>query len=307
MSEPGDQFLPAPARQVQEQQQLRQQAQALVAELAQSPQHSPEFRRLVASLQALGQTAQIRAARAGRSALPPVAAGQAQALAELRQLVAQLQPPRRGPLARLLGRRPALGPTPEAYAEVAARSGPLLEQLYRSQDELRRQQATLGGELDRLAAGQAELERALALATELDQLLSASLPELEARQPLHAAAVRDEALYAVRGQRTDLSTALATAAQARLALDLTRQQAAGLDEQLGRAAAGVVTALKLARRASQAAAQRAAAAEAGEQLKGAQQRLETAASLDDLNAALRQAYAALDDLEQLDHEARTSR
>ena len=298
MSEPGSQNLQGLSPAVQE--QVRAQARRLATELALHPHHSPEFRRVVAAVQAIGAHAQQQAAQGGRAALP--ATVEPQVLAELRRLVGRLQPARPGLLARLRGRWPT-APTPEEHAQLAAQSAPLLESLYRSQDNLRRQQAALAGELRRLESSQATLEQALALAAELDHLLSASLPDLEARQPLHAAVVRDEALYAVRGRHTDLHTALATTAQARLALDLARQQAAGLDEQLERAAAGVVTALKLARRASQAAALRAQATQASEQLHTAQQQLAAAPGPDELNTALAQAYAALDHLEQLENRA----
>ncbi|GHG06994.1 hypothetical protein GCM10017783_19460 [Deinococcus piscis] len=287
----------------EEQAQLRAQAQRLATDLALLPHHSPEFRRQVAAVQALGGRAQAQAARLGR-ALPTAGSNHAPPLSELRQLMARLQPAQPGLLARLLGRRPT-ALTSQEYAQVAAQSTPLLEGLYRSQDALRRQQAALSEEQQQLAGSQAELERALALTTEVEHLLSASLPDLEARQPLHAAAVQSEVLYLVRERRTDLNTALATTAQAQLALEVARRQAAELDTQLERSAAGVVLALKLARRAVQAAELRSAAAQASEQLQGAQQRMEGAASLDDLNAALAQAYASLDDLERLEGQARS--
>lgn len=283
---------------------LRSVARRVAAELLRWPHHSPEFRRQVAAVQALGQQAQIQAAGPLDSALA-AAADPAPPLSELRLLVARLQPARPGPLARLLGRRPA-APTPQEYAEVAAQSTPLLERLYRSQDVLRRQQVTLSSEQRRLEGTRAGLERALTLAAELELLLTASLPELRVRQPLHAAAVQSEVLDILQERRTDLSAALASAAQSQLALELARTQAAELDAQLERSAAGIVLALKLARSASQAAELRSGAAGASTQVQEAQRRMEGAASLDQLNTALAQAYAALDDLERIERQARSA-
>ncbi|MDO4262702.1 MAG: toxic anion resistance protein [Deinococcus sp.] len=281
---------------------LQAQAADMAAELIRHPHHSPEFRRQVAAVQAVGQQAQRRAAGLGRALSAPQT-DHAQLLGELRQLLAGVQPAQPGLLARLLGRRPA-APTPQDYAQAAARSGPLLEQLYRTQDDLRRQQVALHAELRRLEDSQAELHRALTLTGELDRVLGARLPELEARQPLHAAVVREEALYSVRGRHTDLTVALAATAQARLALELARGQAAELEAQLERTTAGVVTALKLARSAAQAAHLRTAAAQAERQLRGAQQDMAQAVSPEELNAALAQAYAALDELGRLERQTR---
>ena len=284
---------------------LRTQARQLVAELVQHGPHSPEFRRQAAAVQALGSAAQARAARSV-PAPPAHTAEWPGALAELRGLIGALIPPKPSWWARLRRREPpAL--SPERYAALTAQAGPLVEQLYRQQDTLRRQQLSLSHEVLELEGRLRELEQALTLAAELDRLLTASLPELEHRQPLHAAAVREEVLFVVRGRQTDLTAALATAVQARLALDLTRQQAAELEQGLERAAAGTVTALKLAQQAARAAALRQQAAAAGARLAQAEQDLAQADTPAELDSALAQALAALEDLQRAERLAREQR
>lgn len=278
-------------------------AEAWVRGLALSAHHSPEFRKSIAAVQALGSHAQQRSTQVGRSLLDRPAPPLTAELTALRQILAPLLPTPPNWWQRLW--KPPASPelTPQLYIELTAQVRPSLEGLYRSQDELRRQQAALSSELKVLDGVATELEQAAELAAELDRLLEASLPELERRQPLHAAAVRDEALLAVRSRRQDLTEALTTTAQARLALTLAHEQAGQLQQQVGRTAEGVVTALTLARKASRAAELRARAAQAGEQLAQAQEDLQGAQGPEDLNAALHQAFAALDDLERLEAQA----
>lgn len=283
--------------------ETRAQAEILARELAMQPLHSPEFRRQVAAVQALGEGAQRRAARAS-IALPTSDLPEwPQHLAQLRALLGQLQPKQPSLWARLRG-HPPQPPTLALYTESVAGAEPLLARLYRAGDDLRRQEVMLAAEIRRLEGSQGELAGALALADELERVLRASLPDLEARQPLHAAAVREEVLFVVASRRTDLSTALAVAAQGRLAMDAARQQAAELRTRLEYTAAETVTALKLARQAVNAASLREQAATAGTKLAEAERDLAAAATPEDLSKALARALAALDDLQRAETEAR---
>lgn len=279
--------------------QARAQAEAWMHDLAVQPLHSPEFRRQVASLQALGEGAQRRAARA--SAGTPWA-GPTEWLQDLQQLsglLRQLQPQTPTLWGRLRGKT-VQPPTPTAYAQAVSQAEPLLARLYRAGDDLRRQEVHLAAEIQHLQSCTAELADARLLADELELVLHASLPDLTARQPLHAAAVQEEVLVVVAGRRHDLSTALAVAVQGSLALDVARQQSAALREQLERATEEVVSALRLARRATEAAALREQAIQANTKLMQAQHVLASEATPEQLSAALAQALAALDELARLE-------
>ncbi len=255
----------------------RELAEALARELLMYPPHSPEFCGAVSRVQVAGRAAQLRL---GASPVQPdlgqmVPADLVQALEELRGLLTALEPVRPGWWGAWRGEA-LQGPSAAVAAGAAAQAGALLHRVYAGQDALGRSRLMLRREALRLDGQRGELESALAFVAELERLLQASLPVLEARQPLHAAALQQEALLVLRGRRRDLSESLAVAAQARLALEVLYAEAAALEEALGGAAEAARAAVLL----SQAAA-------AG------------GVPVEQLLAALKEARAALDRLQSL--------
>jgi len=218
---------------------------------------SPEFTDLLDELLAVGE-ADMRAAagvagtmldRSLRSAASPQD-GVTTSLASLRRTVAELDPAKL-PLTgrKLLGMFPAAAGAKRALDRYRAANEPvnaLVVDLRGRQDVLRRDNASIKGERERLWKVMGKLAEAAALADAVDGAIEAQAGVFDLTDPARANALRADVLYPIRQRHQDLLTQLAVSAQGYLALDLVRKNNDELIRGVERAVSTTVSALRVA-------------------------------------------------------------
>ncbi|MDO4263704.1 MAG: toxic anion resistance protein [Deinococcus sp.] len=181
----------------------------------------------------------------------------ASGLLDLRRTIESLDPSRESGLSpkKLLGLIP-FGRKAENYFQryqsSQAHLNAILNTLYRGQDELRKDNASIEQEKVGLWELMHKLRSYIQLSRAIDENLSARLPELQARDPEMARVVQEELLFAVRQRTTDLLTQLAVSVQGYMALDLVRRNNLELIKGVDRATTTTVSALRTAVIVSQA-------------------------------------------------------
>ncbi|MFC6592168.1 toxic anion resistance protein [Deinococcus lacus] len=248
--------------------ELSQKADTFVAGLLRGDSQSLDFTEGTRSLHNLGQD-EIRQASGVSSRMlerpmktqkglqsgegGTVAAG----LLDLRRTIEDLDPTRSGGFSprKLLGILP-LGRQVENYFQKyqssQAHLNAILNTLYKGQDELRKDNASIEQEKVTLWNLMHKLRGYVQLARAIDANLTARLPELQARDPEMARVVQEELLFAVRQRQTDLLTQLAVSVQGYMALDLVRRNNLELIKGVDRATTTTVSALRTAVIVSQA-------------------------------------------------------
>ncbi|MPY65259.1 toxic anion resistance protein [Deinococcus sp. SDU3-2] len=241
-------------------------ARAFVEDVLHAGTHSPDFKRKLDAVHDLGVPEQRAAAQVSSRMLErPLRATKAGSLAEgsdilkgltdLRRTVEDLDPTRtptaRGFLRKLPGGRKAVGAM-DRYQSAQSHLNGILETLYRSQDELRRDNASIETEKVHLWETMQKLRQYAHVGTAVDEALTTRLHTLEQTDPEKARVVREELLFAVRQRVTDLLTQLAVAIQGYLALDLVRRNNLELIKGVDRATTTTVSALRTAIMVAQA-------------------------------------------------------
>ncbi|MET7996590.1 toxic anion resistance protein [Amycolatopsis sp. NPDC005232] len=225
---------------------------------------SPEFTTLLDELLAVGE-ADMRAAatvagtmldrstKALESARGSVGSPQQQvttSLVELRRTVAELDPAKLPITGRkLLGIFPAAASAKRALDRYRAANEPvnaLVRELRIRQDVLRRDNAALKGERERLWTTLGRLAEAAAFAEAVDGAIDRQAGVFDLTDPSHANALRADILYPIRQRHQDVLTQLAVSAQGYLALDLVRRTNDELIRGVERAVSTTVSALRVA-------------------------------------------------------------
>jgi uncharacterized protein YaaN involved in tellurite resistance len=198
-----------------------------------------------------------RPARAVESGPLSKTAAVSKSLVELRRTVEDLDPSRQN----LLGRRRILGLIPfgnrlrdyfARYQSAQRHLTAIINSLYRGQDELRKDNATIEQEKISAWSIKERLEQYVYMANKLDDALSAHIDAIAQNDPDRAKQLREDLLFYVRQKRQDLVTQLAVNAQGYLALDLVRKSNAELIKGVDRATTTTVSALRTAVMVSQA-------------------------------------------------------
>lgn len=138
------------------------------------------------------------------------------------------------------------------YRSAQSHLDAILGTLYKGQEELKRDNASIEVEKASLWALMGKLREYIQLAREVDARLSARLPNIRAKDPEMARVVEEELLFAVRQRTTDLLTQLAVSVQGYMALDLVRRNNLELIKGVDRATTTTVGALRTAIVVSQA-------------------------------------------------------
>ncbi|WIX79178.1 toxic anion resistance protein [Amycolatopsis carbonis] len=225
---------------------------------------APEFTTLLDEILAVGE-ADMRAAatvagtmldrstKALESARGSVGSPQQQvttSLVELRRTVAELDPAKLPITGRkLLGIFPAAATAKRALDRYRAANEPvnaLVRELRTRQDVLRRDNAALKGERERLWATLGRLAEAAAFAEAVDGAIDRQAGVFDLTDPSHANALRADILYPIRQRHQDVLTQLAVSAQGYLALDLVRRTNDELIRGVERAVSTTVSALRVA-------------------------------------------------------------
>ncbi|MEU5696479.1 toxic anion resistance protein [Actinosynnema sp. NPDC020468] len=220
---------------------------------------SPEFTAVLDDLLAVGE-ADMRAAagvagamldrsaRALRADSPQT--GATTSLADLRRAVAELDPSKLPITGRkLFGVFPAAGAAKRALDRYRAANEPvnhLVLALRGRQDLLRRDNAAIKGERERLWRGMIGLSESAAFAEAVDAAVERQAGIFDLTDPMRARALRSDVQYSIRQRHQDLLTQLAVSAQGYLALDLVRRNNDELIRGVERAVSTTVAALRVA-------------------------------------------------------------
>jgi uncharacterized protein YaaN involved in tellurite resistance len=267
---------PDPVAQVSDQQAMAQaqqvdpaaakQIQATVSsyidQLVTLDPHSPAFDSKVEAIHSLGD-ADIRASAAVSNRLlqQPAKAMDSgplsktsevsNSLVKLRRTVEDLDPQRQG----LLSKKTLFGVIPfgnklrdyfAKYESSQRNIDSIIQSLYRGQDELRQDNASLEQEKQNVWAIKDKLQQYLYMSAQLDTALTAKIASLQASDPDKAKALQEHVLFYVRQKRQDLLTQLAVNMQGYLAMDLIRKSNLELIKGVDRATTTTVSALRTA-------------------------------------------------------------
>jgi len=239
------------------------QVAQFVAEVTSLDLHGTDFKARVDAINTLGDDdVRQAAALSNRMLERPVNAmngglfnGQSpisKNLLDLRQTIEKLDPSRQGDLfapRKLLGLVP-LGSKLVAYFDSYRSSqshlNAIVEALYRSKDELQKDNAAIELEKQRLWALMQRLEQYVYLGKKIDAVLAAKLVALDASDPARAKVLREDVLFYARQKVTDLLTQMAVNVQGYLALDLIKKNNVELIKGVDRATTTTISALRTA-------------------------------------------------------------
>ncbi|USX53113.1 toxic anion resistance protein [Lentzea sp. HUAS12] len=238
--------------------ELSARAEAFVSSLAAVDPQSPDFGRIVDEALVLGESEMRVAAQiAGRlldrtlaSVSSPHGAQVSTSLTELRRSVRELDPQ---DLSKLTGRKlfgllPGGNAARSLLARLRAADEPInriVLKLRSGQDALKRDNAAIKGERQRLWDLMTRLSRDAALAAEMDEAVERQVAILDLAEPARAQALRADVLFGLRQRHQDLLTQLAVCAQGYLALDVVRRNNDELVKGIERAVSTTVTALRI--------------------------------------------------------------
>jgi uncharacterized protein YaaN involved in tellurite resistance len=176
----------------------------------------------------------------------------ARSLTDLRKVVEDLDPSRQGDLftpKKLFGLIPAGDKVRDyflRYQSSQTHINAILNTLYRSQDELRKDNAAIEEEKVNLWNIMQRLEQYIYVGRKIDTALDTRTTQLETSDPAKARVVKEEMLFYVRQKVQDLLTQLAVSIQGYLALDMVRKNNLELIKGVDRATTTTVSALRTA-------------------------------------------------------------
>ncbi|MAW90458.1 MAG: toxic anion resistance protein [Altererythrobacter sp.] len=237
---------------------LDSKVDSFVDDLIAQDANSPEFGKKVDQLTNMGRKEIMAASGMSNRFLDrPVRAmdkdeGVGANLAELRRVVEDLDPGKRG---KLSGTRKILGIIPfgnkltnyfRSYQSAQTHIQSVLSNLASGKDELIMDNAAIDVERQKLWEAMGNLEQMIHISKALDAKLEDKAAELDATDPAKAKAVRETALFYVRQRTQDLLTQMAVSVQGYLALDLVKKNNIELVKGVDRASTTTVGALRTA-------------------------------------------------------------
>ncbi len=237
---------------------LATKVDSFVADLVAQDANSPEFGQKVDQLTNMGRKEIMAAAGMSNRFLDrPIRAmdkdqGVGADLAELRRVVEDLDPGKRG---KLSGPRKILGIIPfgtkltnyfRSYQSAQTHIQSILGNLASGKDELIMDNAAIDVERQKLWEAMGNLEQMIHISKQLDAKLEETADDLDATDPAKAKAIRETALFYVRQRTQDLLTQMAVGVQGYLALDLVKKNNVELVKGVDRASTTTVGALRTA-------------------------------------------------------------
>lgn len=244
--------------------ELERRVDAFVEQLVNEDVNSPEFGKRVDAITAMGQK-EIRdaAGQSNRFLDRPVRAmdqeaGVGKDLAELRRVVEDLDPGKRGKLTtpqKLFGVIPFGNKVRnyfDGYKSAQTHIASILKSLGSGKDELLMDNAAIDTERANLWSAMGRLEQMIHLSRTMDARLEDKANELDHTDPAKAKAIRESALFYARQRTQDLLTQMAVTVQGYLALDLVKKNNVELIKGVDRASTTTVAALRTAVTVAQA-------------------------------------------------------
>jgi uncharacterized protein YaaN involved in tellurite resistance len=225
--------------------------------------HGAEFKTRVDAILALGD-GDVRASagvanrmlerpmKAMKNGVYDAASPVSKALGDLRNQVEALDPSKQGDL---LSPRKLLGLIPfgnkltayfDGYRSAQNHLNAIIETLYRSKDELQRDNAAIEQEKATMWTLMQKLEGFAYLAKKLDGEIDARLTMLDTSDPQRAKILREDVQFYARQKIQDLLTQMAVNVQGYLALDLIKKNNVELIKGVERATTTTVSALRTA-------------------------------------------------------------
>lgn len=174
------------------------------------------------------------------------------ALFDLRRTVEDLDPSRQGDIMsprKILGLIPAGDRVRDYFLKYQSAQGhinAIISSLYRSQDELLKDNAAIEEEKINLWGIMGRLQQYVYISQKIDASLVQRIAEFEQQDPEKARVVKEEMLFYVRQKTQDLLTQLAVTIQGYLALDIVRKNNLELIKGVDRASTTTVSALRTA-------------------------------------------------------------
>jgi uncharacterized protein YaaN involved in tellurite resistance len=254
-----------------ETERLDRQVADYIGALTSLDPESPDFKARVDHINALGD-AEVRqsASVANRMLERPMSAMKngvydnaspvSKALLDLRNTVESLDPSKSGDL---LSPRKLLGIVPfgnkirayfDGYRSAQSHLNAVIETLYRSKDELQRDNAAIEQEKANMWSLMQKLEQFVYLGKKLDAEVETRLAALETTDPQRAKVLREDVQFYTRQKVQDLLTQMAVNVQGYLALDLIKKNNIELIKGVDRATTTTVAALRTAVMVAQALA-----------------------------------------------------
>ncbi|MDR6786990.1 uncharacterized protein YaaN involved in tellurite resistance [Sphingomonas sp. BE138] len=244
--------------------ELERRVDQFVEQLIAEDVNSPEFGKRVDAITAMGQK-EIRdaAGQSNRFLDRPVRAmdqeaGVGKDLAELRRVVEDLDPGKKGKLTtpqKLFGVIPFGNKVRnyfDGYKSAQTHIASILKSLGSGKDELLMDNAAIDTERANLWAAMGRLEQMIHLSRTMDARLEDKANELDHSDPAKAKAIRESALFYARQRTQDLLTQMAVTVQGYLALDLVKKNNVELIKGVDRASTTTVAALRTAVTVAQA-------------------------------------------------------
>ena len=244
--------------------QLDTRVDGFIDDLVAQDVNSPEFGKRVDAITAMGAK-EIReaAGQSNRFLDRPTRAmdqesGVGKDLLELRQLVEDLDPGRKGNLTapqKLFGIIPfgnKMRDYFDSYKSSQTHISSILKSLASGKDELLMDNAAIDTERANLWSAMGRLEQMIHLSKTMDAKLEEKANELDHTDPAKAKAIRETALFYTRQRTQDLMTQMAVTVQGYLALDLVKKNNVELVKGVDRASTTTVSALRTAVTVAQA-------------------------------------------------------
>jgi len=247
----------------EETQRLDRQVGEFVGDLTTLDPHGGDFKTRVDAILALGSN-DVRASAgvANRMLERPMnamkngvfdnASPVSKALGDLRNTVEALDPSRQGDL---LSPRKLLGMIPfgnklkayfDGYRSAQNHLNAIIETLYRSKDELQRDNASIEQEKSTMWSLMQKLEGYVYLGKKLDAEIEGRLVALDSADPERAKILREDVQFYTRQKIQELLTQMAVNVQGYLALDLIKKNNVELIKGVERATTTTVSALRTA-------------------------------------------------------------
>lgn len=259
------QNLPGPSLTPSAKQDLASRAKERATKLAAIDPMSPEFQKLIADIEAIGNNAiksttdiSNRLLSSPETALTnkgdkntPVAT----TLTELRRTVEDLDPAQASGKKKFLGLIPFGDKIADYFRRFESQQShidAIVVRLEDSRDELRKDNAVLKQEMVRLWDMLGQLNQDVFIVQELDRVATEAVETLESTNPEKASKLRNSALFYIRQKHQDLLTHAAVSVQSYLTIDTVISNNTELSKGVHRATTTTVSALKTAVMTAQA-------------------------------------------------------
>jgi uncharacterized protein YaaN involved in tellurite resistance len=251
---------------------LDAQVDAVARTLVELPLDGTEFKAAVEALGAMGNKEIVASANVSNALLDrparALSAGPlgkdsnvSKQMLELRRTVEKLDPSRQGDLfkapRKLLGMIPMGGKVQayfRSYESSQSHLNAIIESLYRSRDQLMRDNASIEQEKANMWKLMGTLEQYAYLAKRVADAVNAKIDGIEAVDPERARVLKEDVLFYARQKQQDIATQMAVNVQGYLALDLIKKNNVELQKGIGRATTTTVSALRTAVLVAQAIA-----------------------------------------------------